>query len=666
MFKYRLAYIFLTCALVFSSHFPAQSELNASEKLTADHTIPPRISVTEFARKTLISRPRLSPDGKKMAALFANSDRELMGIHYFDGSNPTKYIKTSEKYDLRWYRWADNDHLLLSVSVMVPWFGGEAEATRLLSYNIHMGTFTFIGRSNEGLEGDDVLYVDPQGKWLLLSIQRSIYANPTVFRVNIATNEMQPIVNPRPDVWEWFADQDGLVRAGIGFSERYWSLIYRKAEGEKFQKLGKAKYDDEEASMDLLRFARNSDEGFVLSNQQTGRYALYRYNFATKQRGERIFASDTNDITDYATTGDGSKLKAVWYTDERDRIIWFDESMKSHQSQIDNAIKNKENWIMSRTPDDRAMIVWTGASNDPGQYYLYEPEFGVMRRIAKANEALDPRNLVVSKYVFYTARDGLKIPAYLTLPRGRAAKDLPLVIFPHGGPYDVRDKPEYNPEVQFLANRGYAVLQPNYRGSGSYGKDFYEKGEGQWGRQMQDDLDDGMDWLKVQGIIDPRRVCIIGGSYGGYAALWGATRNPERYRCAASFAGVSDLGRQLKYQLEFRISRKYRKDWRRKIQGEPEFDTKSVSPLYTVPQLKVPVLVVHGEDDQTVPFNQSKLYVDALKAAGKTVEFHSYKGEGHGFSSTANFEDWLTRLEAFLNKYNPADSLGGAQVATAK
>jgi len=432
-------------------------------------------------------------------------------------------------------------------------------------------------------------------------------------------------------------------------------MIYRKRGADKFQKLGKAKYDDEEAAMDLLRFARDSDEGYVLSNKETGRYALYRYNFATKQRGERIFASDTNDVTDYSTSDDGATLRAVWYTDDRDRMIWYDEVLKQHQADIDRAVKGRPNWIVSRTLDNSAMLIWVGGSNDPGSYFLYRPDDGVMRMIAHVSTTLKGRELASVQYVKYTARDGLEIPAYLTLPLGHPAKGLPLIILPHGGPYDIRDRPDYDPEVQFLANRGYAVLQPNYRGSGSYGKDFYEKGEGQWGRQMQDDLDDGMDWLVKQGIVDASRVCIAGASYGGYAALWGATRNPERYRCAASFAGVSDLGRQLKYQLAFAISKRYRKDWRKTVKGSEDFDPRTVSPLYTVDRLKVPVLVVHGDADQAVPFKQSRLYVDALAKAGKTYDFQSYKGEGHGFSTSANLEDWLTRLGGFLEKYNPAD-----------
>ena len=171
---------------------------------------------------------------------------------------------------------------------------------------------------------------------------------------------------------------------------------------------------------------------------------------------------------------------------------------------------------------------------------------------------------------------------------------------------------------------------------------------------MQDDLDDGMDWLAKQGTIDPKRTCIIGSSYGGYAALWGATRNPERYRCAASFAGVSDVGRQLKYQTSFAIDRRYRKDWRTKVKGSDDFDLKTVSPLYMADRLKVPVLLVHGDSDQTVPLRQSKLYADALTKAGKPHEYHAYPDEGHSLNIADNFRDWLDRLEAFLKRHNPA------------
>jgi dipeptidyl aminopeptidase/acylaminoacyl peptidase len=328
---------------------------------------------------------------------------------------------------------------------------------------------------------------------------------------------------------------------------------------------------------------------------------------------------------------------------------------KETQDLIDKAVGGRHVSIVSRSRDHSVMIVQLGASNDPGRFYIYRPDTGVMNMFARVNEKLASRDLTPTRYVSYTARDGLKIPAYLTLPAAKEPRNLPLIILPHGGPYDVRDDGTYDPEVQFLANRGYAVLQPEYRGSGGFGQPFYQKGEGQWGRAMQDDLDDGMDWLVKEGTVDPKRVCLVGASYGGYAALWGATRNPERYRCAASFAGISDLPRQLKFQIDFKISKRYRKDWRQQVQGEDTFDLKTVSPLFTLNKLKVPILLFHGDDDQRVPYKQSRLYAEALKVAGKDVEFVTLKGEGHSFSTSANMQLWLDRLDAFLAKYNPGE-----------
>jgi dipeptidyl aminopeptidase/acylaminoacyl peptidase len=621
---------------------------------------PRQIPVEDFAAQPMIDRPALSPDGKKVLAFISINGKAQPGIHFLFGGE-ARLLPIAEKWDVRWVRWAGNDRVLMSLAQTVSYFGTDAEATRLILFDLKAKTSNAIGRKTAGLEGDDVLYVDPGGEWLLLSMQKSVYDYPSVFRVSLSDLSMQEVVKQRTDVWEWYADADGVVRAGVGVNDvgggtYKWSMVYRQSGADKFRKVGSARVDDEEASLDLMRFARGSDEGYSLNNTETGRYALYRYNYATRQRGELLFESKTNDVSDYMTSGDGTRLEAVTYTEDRDRVAWFDPKMKAAQDEIDGALKDRENWIVSRTPDDETMLVWTGASHNPGQLYLYRPALGIMNKVAAVNPRLKPSELAPSRYVTYMARDGLTIPAYLTLPKGRPAKGLPLVILPHGGPYYVRDRADFDPEVQLLANRGYAVLQPNFRGSDGYGKAFYEKGEGQWGRAMQDDLDDGMDWLAHEGIIDPKRVCIAGGSYGGYAALWGATRNPERYRCAASFAGISDLKRQLNYQLDFGINRRYRKDWRRTVQGETKFDPRTVSPLYTIDLLTVPLLIAHGDADQRVPFAQSKLYVDALRKAGKTVEFQDYKGEGHGFSSAANQADWLRRLDAFLAKYNPPDA----------
>ena len=621
---------------------------------TSDQARPPRIETAAFAKRERFRNLLLSPDGQRLLARVNAAGKDKLGIVDI-ATGKVMTLPMPPTGELAKYRWAGNDRILFSIGSAVPWYGSIAFATRLMVMDVATQSTRFVGKRNEGLEGDDILYVDPAGGWVLLQIQRTVYEYPSVYRVDLGTNAMTKVVDARDSVWEWYADESGVVRAGVGARGKRWFMLYRRGPEDKFQPIVRARIGDENAAYEALHFAYGSDDGYILSNEKTGRYALYKFNYATRETGELVFESPTNDITSMLLSDDGRGVRAAYYTDDRDRVHWFDPELKARQSEIDTALKNRENWIVSRSRDNKRMLVWTGASNDPGSYYLYMPEAGVMRRLARINDQLQPAQLAPTQYVKYAARDGLEIPAFLTLPKGRPAKGLPLIVLPHGGPYGIRDTLSYDPHVQFLANRGYAVLQPNYRGSESYGDAFYKKGEGEWGRRMQDDLDDGMDWLVKQGIADAKRVCIVGASYGGYAALWGATRNPERYRCAASLAGVSDLRRQLAYQTDFLISRRYRKDWRTIVQGAAEFDLDSVSPLKQIDRLTVPVMIAHGDADQRVPYAQSSLYAAALTKAGKPHEFHTYAGEGHDFESPDSVKGWLDRLDAFLKRHNPAD-----------
>src|SRR5690606_38800130 len=193
--------------------------------------------------------------------------------------------------------------------------------------------------------------------------------------------------------------------------------------------------------------------------------------------------------------------RAVHYVDDRSRIEWFDPEMKALQADIDGALPGRLNRVITMRRDKKRMVVWTGTASDPGRLYLFEPDAGAMRLLAKPYEKIDPSALADVESTSYTARDGLRIPAYLTMPRGVGDKNLPLVIMPHGGPF-ARDEWAYDSWAQFLANRGYVVLQPNFRGSTGYGKEFVAKGEGQWGRGMQDDIDDGVKWLVDRGTVD--------------------------------------------------------------------------------------------------------------------------------------------------------------------
>lgn len=620
----------------------------------APDAVPPRLATEALADPGAFRQPVLSPDGAHLLARMFSGGRTQLAVAELGGKGTLETIALSQEQDLISYRWAGNGRVLIAMGAKLPWYDrGERYVTRIFCFDLASGSVKLLGPRVQGQRGDDVIWVDPEGGSLLMASQLDQFHYPSVIRVDLANGKSTVEQQPYDDVWSWSADDKGNLRAGIGVQNNGWFVTYRKSGHGSYKRSPQISWDADD-NLGAWRLLFDSDDGYVISNT-SGRGALYKYNFATRQLGEQVFASPTNDVDDYDFDSETGRLVAATYTDDRDRIAWFDPAMKAVQASLDKTFgATRSAFVVSRSRDRGRMIVWVGNATDPGAYYLYEAKTGGLARLAKVADKVDRTGLSSTRYVHYKARDGLDIPAYLTLPVGRQARGLPLIVMPHGGPFGVRDKLQYDAEVQLLANRGYAVLQPNYRGSGGYGTAFDARGEGQWGRAMQDDLDDGMDWAVAQGYADAKRACIVGGSYGGYAALWGATRNPERYRCAVSFAGVSDLKSQLDYSADFFLSRKSRRKFGAKVQGDKSFDLAGVSPLTHVDQLKVPVLLVHGDKDSTVPVKQTVLYDKALTAAGKPHETHIYPGEGHGFSKAANEKDYMDRLEAFLAKYNPA------------
>lgn len=614
-----------------------------------------RISAADFGALPFMSHPKLSPDGKRvLTSAYLGGEKALAVIDLIAGSSASRRISVPDQYDLVWYRWAGDQRILMSVGRSIKYFGDDAYSTRLLAFDLGTNQAKFIGRREQGLEGDNVIHVDREGRWLLLSIQKTIYDYPSVWRVDLDTLDMKEVVRQWPGVWDWFADTSGTVRAGLGYQRRNWWLVYRKNEKDSFSKIIRSTLDaDQEGQIEQFVPLDGSDAGYAIANTRTGRYGLYKYDFATDTIGEAIFEHAEVDI-DHFHQSTAGEITAVYYTDDRSRIAWLDPKMKAVQAKIDQALPNRINRVVSFSRDDSKMLVWTGSASDPGAYYYYDQDQDAMKLLVRPFSKLSGKPLVPMESTKYAARDGLEIPAYLTLPRDVEPKALPLVIMPHGGPF-LRDAWGYDVWAQFLASRGYAVLQPNFRGSTGYGRAFVEKGHGQWGRAMQDDLDDGVKWLVAQGKVDGKRVCIMGGSYGGYAALWAAARNPEIYRCAISFAGISDLAAMMRYDRRQFSATRYYRNWREKVQGEKAFDLDTVSPLYAAERINIPLLIAHGSEDEIVPMSQSKKLHEALAKRKHEHVYVIYEGEGHGFDSPENATNFLERVEQFLGTHNPAN-----------
>ena len=619
---------------------------------------PPRIEPLALAKTSGIKDMVLSPDGKWIALRATDAGKVSFAVLDAETRQVGRRFSIPPKTTLRWFRWAGNNKVLLSLSTTVFWRGDDARLTRLYYYDLLTEQITMVAKKEMGLDGDELIYTDPAGEYVLLSMQRSVYDYPSVWHFPLTPDTMKTgreVQRQMSMVWNWFADNKGTVRIGFEYTaSRKLKIWYRRKAGDDFKAIAKLSEDStDDEWIDVERIFNDSDEGYVLKKDDSGRVVLRKFNYATRVAGETVFAAPGWDVTE-AYIGDDNQPIAATYTDDRDRIVWFDARLKSLQNRLGKALAPSDVWITSRARDDSRMLVFAGREDDPGGYYIYTAAKGTLDPFSAVLPDLDPAHLATPKPVDYTARDGTRIRAYLTLPRGRDPKGLPLILLPHGGPYGVRDQLSFDGEVQLLANRGYAVLQPNFRGSGGFGEAFSDLGEGQIGRAMQDDLDDAMDWAVKQGLADPARVCVVGASYGGYAALWAVIRNPERYRCAASFAGVTDWNKQLKYDADF-FSSKGAKKWRSRVQGDDaKFNLDLVSPAPQAARLTRPVLLAHGEDDSTVPFKQFKL-MQAATAKSGLVEPLIFAEEGHGFDKVENRQKWYETLDAFLTKHNPAE-----------
>ncbi|MEP9358632.1 S9 family peptidase [Sphingomonas sp. KR3-1] len=595
----------------------------------------------------------ISPDGQHVAAEARRGDKQVILLTEADPAKSIEshVVQIPENFDIRWVRWAGSGKVLISLLTTGKAFGIDMPITRLIEMDVRTTQTSFVGLKELGLLGDDVIYVDPAGGFVLLNAQPSLFDYPAVYRIDLATLKAERVVKAQQGVWSWYADDKGVVRAGVGSEDKKWWVFYRERADQPFERTKRREYDDDDVGIDKFLPLGGSDTGYAVAAGKSGRFGLYKYDFRADAIGDLVYENPEVDIDDFDLK-DGVP-SAVYFTDDRPQIEWFDPALKKLQARLDHALPGRANRVISRSADDMRLLVLSSSAEDPGTVYFFDRKANRMSPFAALYEPLIGKRLAPMEPVRYQARDGLEVRGYLTLPPGRDAKGLPLIVMPHGGPF-ARDSWGYDAWVQYLASKGYAVLQPNYRGSTGFGKAFVDKGVGQFGRGMQDDVDDGVKWLAARGTVDAKRVCIMGASYGGYAAMLAAVRNPEIYRCAISFAGLSDVAAQLRYDRKSFAASRYYRNWRDKVRGDKDFELDTISPLKMAEKMTVPILIAHGTKDRTVPVAQSQNLHDALLKLKRPHEFVLYKDEAHGFSNPANATDFLNRVGAFLDKHNPA------------
>jgi dienelactone hydrolase len=633
---------------------------------TAAGATPPAVDVATYFNAPDIREVHMSPSGKYLGALAPSKGGRIgLAIMSFEKRDP-KVIAVVDGYDIASFSWVNDDRLVYSVFDAQAGLGEQnggglfavdrdGDSTRMLAPTAKMqqDAGAFVGHYMSLLEtlhdgSDDIL---------VLANETSDY--PDVYRMNSATGKktLQSLGKPG-DVIGWVADADGKLRGAVteedhGLAVGTW---WRPAGSEQWEAIGRYKRGDART----LPLAFDGDGSMIVaSNVGRDTYALYRWDAARKAPGEQLAAyprADFDDGDDFVYDPRKKKIVGFRFDVERAGAVWFDDDWARVQAAVDKVLPNTVN-LLSRGAAN-VYLVTAFSDTDPSTWYLLDADKGTLELLGKQRKAIDPTRMPTRKAVRYAARDGLEIPAFLTLPPGRDAKNLPLVMLVHGGPYMRGTHWNWNPEAAYLAALGYAVLEPEFRGSEGWGKKLSEGGMKQWGHAMQDDLNDGMDYLVKQGTVDPKRACIMGASYGGYAVLEGLARDPDRWRCGIDYVGVSDIN--LLFSVSWSDSAN--SDWikydAKDVIGDPDKDAamlKAVSPLEHAANIKAPVLMAYGGSDRRVPVIHGEKMRDALVKNGTPVEWVVYQEEAHGFLLEKNRYDFYNRVAAFLNKYLPAN-----------
>jgi dipeptidyl aminopeptidase/acylaminoacyl peptidase len=474
--------------------------------------------------------------------------------------------------------------------------------------------------------------------------------NPQIFdvyRINVNTGEMIRIAENPGNITGWITDHDGKLRIALTTDGVSTGILYRDTEDGEFTELITTNFRE---TLYPSFFTFDNQNLYMLSNIGRDKIAVVEYDIAANKELKVVYEHPEYDVSNPMYSEKRKVLIGVSLTTWKREYEYFDDEAKEINNDLQSKLKGYEVVVTGNNRNEDKLLVRTYSDKSLGAYYFYDVNKKELKKIIDVSPWLKEEYMADQKPVTYKSRDGLTIHGYLTLPKGVEAKNLPLVVNPHGGSW-YRDSWGFNPEVQFLANRGYAVFQMNFRGSTGYGKEFWMKSFKQWGKTMQDDITDGVHWLIEQGIADPQRIGIYGGSYGGYATLAGITFTPDLYTCAVDYVGVANL---FTFMNSIPPYWEPYKEMLYEMVGHPEKDSLELynaSPVFHVDNIKVPLLIAQGAHDPRVNKNESDQMVEALKKKGIEVPYMVKDNEGHGFRNEENRFDFYGAMEQFFFKH---------------
>jgi len=580
----------------------------------------------------------LSPDGKYLSWVAPYENRLNVFVRPLAGGAETRVTSETAR-DISGYFWK-GDRVLY-----VKDFGGDE--------NFHVVSVDLAGKDlkdltpGEKLRAEIVDVLEDDDQYMLISNNRRDARVFDVYRVNVKTGQEAQVAQNPGNITGWMTDHAGHLRVAITTNGVNSSLLYRDKEQDPFKPILTTNFKE---SVSPLLFTFDDKRLYVSSNRGRDKAAIFEFDPTTAKEGKLIFEHPEVDVAGLAYSRKRHVLLAASFTTWKTQRHFLDAEAKAMFEKVQAQFPGYDVFFSASDKAEDKYIVSTASDRTRGSRYLFDKATGKLTLLGEVSPWLKEQDLAEMKPVTYTSRDGLTIHGYLTLPKGKAAKNLPVVVNPHGGPW-ARDSWRFNPEVQFLASRGYAVFQMNFRGSTGYGRKFWEASFKQWGGTMQDDITDGVRWLEKQGIADPKRVAIYGGSYGGYATLAGVTLTPDLYAAAVDYVGVSNLFTFMKtippYWKPFL-------DMMYEMVGDPVKDKarmEATSPAFLADRIKTPLLIAQGAKDPRVNKDESDQMVAALKKRGVEVEYLVKDNEGHGFHNEENRFAFYGAMEQFLAKH---------------
>jgi dipeptidyl aminopeptidase/acylaminoacyl peptidase len=630
----------------------------------ASASLAAELPVETFFRNYQYNEARLSPDGNYLGVLAPDSNR--VGLAVIDLKNhDAKWAFADRLADVHSFFWITTNRLAFRLS-----HDGYAEAglmavdrngdrsTRLIGAT---GIRANLGRRLAVDWGTHFLSRLPgsTNEFLVTSLENTKQADSetllrfaNVYRMNFFTGKITLEVKNPGHVISWILDDHGTVRAAVALYLTRLHVLYRDSASAPWEKIADYNYD--EYGISPIGVAADNHTLFVEWHGEEDHTAIYRFDPKAKKVLDLGFRHPEVDI-DGPILSETHQLLGVTCQAERPEVFWFEPNRSRWQQAVDKALTNTVNRLVDASRDGVKAIFLAANDRTPGAYYMMDTKSMRLEKLFELAEWIHPEEMAEMKPIQYKARDGLTIHGYLTLPKGSSGKNLPMIVNPHGGPR-ARDVWGFDEEVQFLANRGYAVLRVNFRGSTGYGKSFLKAGNGEWGLKQQDDITDGVKWVIEQGIADPKRICIYGASYGGFAALTGLEKTPELYRCGISYAGVIDIETTLRVHLDWAMLnpvQRLRLEEATLVEllGEKKDQRahwKEISPIAHLDQIQVPVLLAYSEYDHRIPIATARDLAKELKKRGKLYDFLVKDNEDHGFQQEVNKIALWKKVDEFL------------------